>query len=242
MQNGEPFPPDVVSETVSVLIVDDDVDLSGDLAAHLRNTGFEVRIEPNVPAGRRALAEATPDICLVDIVMPGPSGKVFCREVVDRSDCGVIMMSSLNDSDTIIALLEIGADDYIVKPFRFGEMVARVRAVLRRRGPTRDRSAPENRIGPWVFDPQDRRMRHDDGFAITLTPSETEVLRFLSASPGTVFGREDLLAVSRTRQHGGADDRAVDNLIKRMRKKIEVDPAAPRHVVTVWGKGYRLDP
>lgn len=77
---------------------------------------------------------------------------------------------------------------------------------------------------------------------MTLTSSETELLRFMSASPGTVFAREDLLAVLRARQHGGADDRAIDNLMKRLRKKVEADISAPRHLVTVWGKGYRFDP
>jgi len=226
----------------TILIVEDDSELASDIAAFLRDQSFAVTIAENVPKGRDALRDSNPDLCLVDIMMPGPSGRVFCREVVEQSDRPVIMMSSLSDSDTVIALLELGADDYITKPFEMGEMLARIRAVLRRHAKTTPRTAPSLRFGPWAFEPQERRLRHVDGFSVTLTPSEGEVLRFMLASPGTVFTREDLLAVSRTRQHAGADDRAIDNLIKRLRKKVEEDTSTPRHLVTVWGKGYRFDP
>jgi len=129
----------------------------------------------------------------------------------------------------------------IVKPFRPAEVLARARAVLRRR----DRAAPVvavTRLGPWAFELENRQLRHDEGFTVALTPSEAEILRFMAASPGTVFSRADILAVSRNRQHGGAEDRAVDNLIKRLRRKIEDDPANARYVVTVYGKGFRLNP
>lgn len=230
-----------MSPATRLLIVDDDADLAAHLKAFLTKQGFDVRVAPDVPQGRVALAEHEPALCLVDIMMPGPSGKVFCAEIADGSDTGVVMMSSLSDSETIIALLEIGADDYLVKPFHPPEILARIRAVLRRQGagvPAR----PLDRLGPWALELAERRLRHDEGFTVSLTPSEMEVLRFMSASPRTVFARSDLLAASRARQHGGNDDRAVDNLIKRLRRKLEADPANPRHVVTVWGKGYRLDP
>ena len=224
-----------------ILIVDDDVELAADLATYLEQNGIDVDVTHDVASARRVLPDTAPDLCLVDIVMPGLSGRVFCKDVVESSDAGVIMMSSLSDSDTIIALLEIGADDYIVKPFRSTEVLARARAVLRRR----DRAAPVvavTRLGPWAFELENRQLRHDEGFTVALTPSEAEILRFMAASPGTVFSRADILAVSRNRQHGGAEDRAVDNLIKRLRRKIEDDPANARYVVTVYGKGFRLNP
>ena len=213
----------------AILIVDDDADLANALACTLRAQDFAVTVAGDVPQGRAALRAADPDLCLVDIVMPGPSGRVFCREVVEQSDRPVIMMSSLSDSETVIALLELGADDYIVKPFEMGEMLARIRAVLRRQAKASARPKDGLRFGPWGFEPNERRLRHAEGFSVALTSSET------------VFAREDLLAVSRTRQHSGADDRAIDNLMKRLRKKVEADTGAPRHLVTVWGKGYRLD-
>jgi len=232
-------------DQAAILIVEDDADLSRALAGFLEEQGYAVTSAADVPQGRAALRASSADLCLVDIVMPGPSGRVFCREVVEQSDRPVIMMSSLSDSDTVIALLELGADDYIVKPFEMGEMLARIRAVLRRNAKAAAQAGPQAsagmRFGPWGFEPGERRLRHADGFSVKLTPSETGILRFMLASPGTVFSREDLLAVSRTRQHGGADDRAIDNLMKRLRKKVEADTSAPRHLVTVWGKGYRFD-
>jgi DNA-binding response OmpR family regulator len=229
-------------DAARILVVEDDRLLSADLEAFLSDQNFTVETAPDVPAARAAFARQRPDICLVDIVMPGPSGKLFCRDVVDRSDTGVVMMSSLSDSETIIALLEIGADDYLVKPFQFGEMLARLRAVLRRRQAGQGAQPGPSRIGPWTLEPRDRQLRHAEGFTVKMTPSETEVLRFMLASPRTIFSREDLLAVSRTRQHEGSDDRAIDNLFKRLRKKVEADTANPRYLVTERGKGYRFNP
>ena len=123
------------------------------------------------------------------------------------------------------------------------EMLARLRAVLRRRTVgAPPRQSQTRAIGDWTFDFVGRRLVGTDQFVRKLTPGETEVLRFLTNSPGTVFSREDLLAVSRTRQHTGVTDRSMDMLVKRVRKKVERDPSDPRHIVTVWGKGYRFDP
>ena len=131
-----------MSRPKSILIVDDDTALTGALSETLQGQDYAVRVAGDVPSGRAALRDEAPDLCLVDIMMPGPSGRVFCREVVDRSDIPVIMMSSLSDSETVIALLELGADDYIVKPFQMGEMLARIRPCCddsrkRRSGPFR---------------------------------------------------------------------------------------------------------
>ncbi len=223
----------------SILIVDDDHILGEELETALASTGYTIQRCTNVPEARQLWNKTKVDLCLVDIVMPGPSGKVFCREISERTDAAIIMMSSLSDQDTIIALLDIGADDYIVKPFTFPEMMARVRAVLRRRT---DRIKPHSvstmQIGVWTFDLQLRRICNIDGLTVPLTQSEATVLRFLAQSPGVVFSREDILAVARTRQHAGKDDRAVDTLIKRLRRKIEVDPSNPTYILTEWGKGY----
>lgn len=228
---------------VSLLIVEDDTDLRTALAGYLDERGYHVTAAAEVSAARQVLAQVKPDLVLLDIMLPGASGKVLCRELAEGSTCGVIMMSSLSDEDTIITLLEMGADDYLVKPFGFAEALARIRAVLRRR----DRAQPavqgvQITIGSWVFDTQNRRLTGAGGLVRPLTQSEAAVLRFLALSPGTAFSREDLLAVSRTRQHGGKDDRSVDALMTRLRKKLEQDPATPRHVTTVWGKGYRFEP
>lgn len=229
----------------TLLVVDDDVELGVAVEEHLAAQGYAVHRATEAAGGRRLVAEHAPDLCLLDIVMPGTSGKVLCREIAERTSASVIMMSSLSGAETIAALLELGADDYVVKPFEMIEIAARVRAVLRRRARERPAPVPGEagaRIGGWTFDPAERRLMAGDGRSVALTPGEVGVLRFLCANPGVTFGRDDLLAVSRARQHGGASDRAIDNLVKRLRRKLEPDPDAPRHLMTVWGQGYRLDP
>ncbi|MEM6489780.1 MAG: response regulator transcription factor [Pseudomonadota bacterium] len=240
-----PPAPDPQAAATRILVTDDDDGFRAGVVADLRRAGFDVAEAAEVATARRLAATHRPDLGLVDIVMPGTSGKVFCRELAESSGAAIIMMSSLGDAETIAALLELGADDYIVKPFEPVEMLARVRAVLRRHRRSRGTTAPPGgprRIGPWLFDPAARRLVHDEGRSVALTPGEIGVLRFLAANPGVIFSREDLLAVSRTRQHGGAGDRSVDNLVKRLRRKIEPVPDEPRIIVTEWGKGYRFDP
>ncbi|MEM8554854.1 MAG: response regulator transcription factor [Pseudomonadota bacterium] len=226
-----------------VLIVEDDDALGVQIQDYLASHGYAPSRATSVPDARVLLASDHPDICLVDIVMPGTSGKVFCREVVEANAASVVMMSSLSDEDTVVSLLEIGADDYLIKPFGMRELLARLRAVLRRQGPRAAPSeTPVRQVGQWQFDLARARLASGDGFIRKLTPGEAGILRFLTSSPGTAFSREDLMAVSRTRQHGGSADRSVDNLVRRLRKKIEADPNDPRHIMTVWGKGYRYEP
>ena len=220
-----------------LMVVEDDIALGLETARFLVDRGYAVEFADDAVSARR-IFETTPiDLFVLDIVMPGTSGKVLCREIVESSRAGVIMVSSLEADEDRIALLELGADDYLVKPFNPLELLARIRAFFRRQ----DSSAPVSRvarIGDWTFEGGDRRIRHRDGKVVTLTPSEAQVLRYLTANPGIVFDREEILAVSRVRQHAGANDRSVDNLIKRLRQKIEPDPASPVHIETVWGKGY----
>lgn len=222
-----------------ILVVEDDIALGLETARFLADRGYAVEFADDVVSARR-IYEATPvDLFVLDIVMPGTSGKVLCREVSESSRAGVIVVSSLEADEDRISVLELGADDYLVKPFNPLELLARVRAFFRRQ----DRSAPVaqvTKIGDWTFDGGDRRIRHRDGKVVTLTPSEAQVLRYLTANPGIVFDREEILAVSRVRQHAGTNDRSVDNLIKRLRQKIEPDPRRPVHIETVWGKGYRF--
>ena len=223
-----------------LLIVEDDQELGSQVEAFLRGEGFNVARAMNVADGRRLFARVAPQICLLDIVMPGPTGRMLCREIAAGSDAAVIMMSSLSDTETVISLLESGADDYIIKPFANRELLARIRSVLRRRQKTVPATTNSPRIGPWLLDPQDKRLRHDEGFSVTLTESEVGLLRFMAANPGVVFSREDLLAVARMRQPSGPEDRALDMLVRRLRKKIEEDAQNPKLLVTAWGRGFRL--
>ncbi|MEO0477670.1 MAG: response regulator transcription factor [Planctomycetota bacterium] len=225
-----------------ILSVDDDEDLSKTLQSYLQDRGYLVDRASDVPTARQLIKAAPYDLYLLDIVMPGTSGKVLCRELATQTRAGIIMVSSISDDAERIALLELGADDYIVKPFNELELLARVRSVLRRSERTRPGPRPTPRFGPWELAEGERHLQHDDDRLITLTASEAQVLRFFLANPNVLCSREDILAVARLRQHGGSNDRSVDTLIRRLRKKVEADPGNPRHIETVWGQGYIFRP
>lgn len=225
-----------------ILSVDDDEDLSKQVQAYLKGRGYIVDRARDVPTARRLIEEESYDLYLLDLVMPGTSGKVLCRELATQSRAGIIVVSSVSDDAERIALLELGADDYIVKPFKDLELLARVRAVLRRSDRNRPMPRVTPKFGPWELVEGERHLQHDDGRVITLTSGEARVLRFFVANPNVLCSREDILAVARMRQHGGANDRSVDTLVRRLRKKVEVDPGHPRHIETIWGQGYIFRP
>lgn len=225
-----------------ILMVDDDLVLAEKTCAFLLEKGYLIDHAPDVPTARRMIADTDYDCFLVDMVMPGTSGKVLCREIASKNDAGIIMVSSISDDAERIALLEIGADDYIIKPFIELELLARVRALCRRRKGGYASQARLTRFGDWELTEGERHLKNADGRIITLTSSETQVLRYFLSNPTVLCSREDLLAIARVRQHGGAGDRAVDALIRRLRTKIEPDPANPTYVQTVWGQGYVFQP
>ncbi|WP_170134898.1 response regulator [Acuticoccus kandeliae] len=234
---------DLISDKAfRVLLVDDDEDYCVKVQAQLQERGYFVDCAHDVPSARRLIDARPYDLYLLDLIMPGTSGKVLCRELATQSVAGIIVVSSISDDAERIALLELGADDYIVKPFNALELLARVRSVLRRSD--RNRATPRQapRFGPWALVDGERHLKHEDGRVISLTSSEAEILRFFVANPNMLCTREDILAVARVRQYAGANDRSVDTLIRRLRKKVEVDPGNPRLIETVWGQGYVFRP
>lgn len=221
-----------------ILIVDDDEDLASQTCKFLSDRGYNVEHAIGVGPARKLISDHSYDLYLLDIMMPGVSGKVLCREIAETSRSGIIMVSSVVDDAERIALLELGADDYIVKPFNVLELLARVRAFFRRSQTGGKDDQRRTRFGPWRFVDDERHLQHDDGRLISLTSSEGQVMRYFLANPGLVCSREDLLAIARVRQHGGTGDRSVDTLIRRLRTKIEPDAAQPTFIETVWGQGY----
>lgn len=219
-----------------ILVVDDDADFVSDVVAELEDRGYSVRSARSVAEARLRLVDFTDDLVLLDLLLPGTNGRVLCCEIAETTQAGVIVVSAVNDDAERIALLDFGADDYIVKPFNMLELQARIRAFFRRSGKGPKRHS--HMFGPWRMHEEDRHLLHEDGRLVTLTSSEAQVMRLFTSNPGIVFDREDLLAVSRIRQHVGRNDRSIDNLIKRLRKKIETDPSQPVHLQTVWGRGY----
>lgn len=225
-----------------ILIVDDDPEYVDETRDLLVSKGYDVDQALDVAEARQRVSEAAYDVFLIDMVMPGTSGKVFCREIASQSDAGIIMVSAIDDDTSRVALLEIGADDYITKPFSELELVARIRSVSRRRQGGRKAQSQPSRFGEWELVEDGRHIQHSDGRIVTLTSSEALVLRYFLANPDLHCSRDDILAIARVRQHGGTGDRSVDTLIRRLRKKIEPDPSNPTFVQTVWGEGYVFRP
>lgn len=223
---------------INLLIVDDDEDLGKDTLQFLQENGFHVDHAIDVNSARRLIAKNHYDLYVLDLIMPGTSGRVLCREIRTASRAGIIMASSVSDDEERINLLQIGADDYIVKPFNPHELSARIHAILRRISIDAPRNVHSARFGPWQLVESDRHVKHEDGRVVSLTHSEAEVLRYFVSNPDVLCTREDLLAISRVRQHGGNSDRSVDVLMSRLRKKLESDPAHPEFFHTVWGRGY----
>ena len=217
-----------------VLIVDDDTALAEMLGIVLRGEGFEPSF---VGDGDRALAafrETRPDVVLLDIMLPGRDGIDVCRQIRAESGVPIVMLTAKTDTVDIVVGLESGADDYVVKPFKPKELVARIRARLRRT----DEPTPEViEVGDLVIDVAGHSVKRD-GSAISLTPLEFDLLVALARKPWQVFSREVLLEQVWGYRHA-ADTRLVNVHVQRLRSKIERDPENPEIVVTVRGVGYK---
>ena len=217
-----------------VLVVDDDAALAEMLAIVLRNEGFDSRV---CPTGDRALSdlrEYRPDVVLLDLMLPGKDGIDVCREIRAESGVPIVMLTAKNDTVDVVVGLESGADDYVVKPFKPKELVARIRARVRRF----DDPAPESlTIGDLSIDVAGHSVTRD-GTPIALTPLEFDLLVCLARKPWQVFTREVLLEQVWGYRHA-ADTRLVNVHVQRLRSKVEHDPENPEIVVTVRGVGYK---
>ncbi len=221
----------------TILVVDDKANVRTLVREYLAEQGFRVVVADN---GQNALYEARhekPDLILLDIMMPTMDGYEFIRTYRKESETPIILLTAkLEESDKVIGL-ELGADDYITKPFGMRELVARIKTVLRRAG----KAAPVDRVlraADIVLDKDSHTVSVADQ-SVRLTPSEFDLLAILMASPGRVFSRLDLLeALQGTTFEGVA--RTIDQHVRNLRTKIEPDPAKPRYIETVFGVGYRF--
>ena len=220
----------------SVLIVEDDPRIARLVRQNLEAAGLACRVAPD---GDTALAEFErdrPALIVLDLMIPGPDGHEVCRRVRRTSDLPILMLTARGDEAEKVLGFELGADDYLVKPFSTRELVARVRALLRRTGAV-EKGEPIRR-GGLLVDPA-RRVVERDGERCELTTLEFELLHFLVLRPGRVFSRDDLLRYV-WGEDRVVDNRTIDSLVSRLRRRIEPDPANPRYVQTVWGAGYRF--
>ena len=228
----------------AILLVDDEATLREPLAEYLARQGFSVREAESAAAARSALAEFQPDLALVDIMMPGEDGLSLCRHLVEARGLPVILLTAKGEAMDRIVGLEIGADDYVAKPFEPRELVARIRSVLRRAA--KDSATPpaddEHFVyvfEGWELDPLKRRLTDPEGASIAISTAEFRMLKALCDHPRQVLDRDRLLDMVQGRE-AHLFDRAVDNQVSRLRRKIEVDSRNPELIQTVRGGGYRL--
>jgi DNA-binding response OmpR family regulator len=224
-----------------VLVVEDDASIRTSLRLALADEGWEVDETASSEEALESFERAPADVALVDLMLPGADGFACCRALRRTSDVPIIIVTARSDTHDVVAGLEAGADDYVTKPFEVKELTARMRAVMRR-----TRAGAESPLSGTSVTSGDLEVRVDEGRVLLrgaevhLTRTEFRLLAELAAAPGRVFTRELLL--ERVWDYGYfGDTRLVDVHVRRLRTKIEDDPAAPARLVTVRGMGYRLD-
>lgn len=229
-----------------ILLVDDDAELRQLLATYLSRYGFDTLLLPDTRQLDAYLARFTPHLVILDLMMPGEDGLAACRRLRARGETLPIIMLTARDEpvDRVIGL-EMGADDYVGKPFDPRELVARIEAVLRRGARPPASPDPEGgmlRFGAWTLDRGARQLsREGEGEAVALTSGEFALLNALVANANRPMKRERLLELTRG-DESESFDRAIDVQIHRLRRLIEADPAHPRYLQTVWGVGYVFVP
>ncbi|WP_326714416.1 MULTISPECIES: response regulator transcription factor [unclassified Streptomyces] len=223
-----------------VLVVDDDPTVAEVVAGYLDRAGYDVVRAADGPAALDRAAAHGPDLVVLDLMLPGMDGLEVCRRLRARGPVPVIMLTARGDEDERILGLEVGADDYVTKPFSPRELVLRVESVLRRaRAATAPKPAGPLRAAGLTVDPAARRAAKE-GVELALTIREFDLLAFFLRHPGRAFSREELMQQVWGWDFG--DLSTVTVHVRRLRGKIEDDPAAPSLIQTVWGVGYRLDP
>jgi two-component system phosphate regulon response regulator OmpR len=229
---------------IQILVVDDDSALRALLGDYLAGEGFSVAGAEDGVAMDAWLAEHETDLVILDLMLPGDDGLTLARRLRARADVPIIMLSARGDDIDRIVGLEVGADDYMPKPFNPRELLARIRAVLRRRAPSAPAESREDdasiRFGPYRLDLGQRELRRGDE-AVVLTSGELELLRVLAEHPDRVLDRDLLLDLLKGYERSPFD-RSIDVQIARLRAKIEPDTKRPRYIRTIWGKGYMFTP
>ena len=226
-----------------ILIVEDDRNVRESLANFLGRNQCRVKLAANALEARRHLTRNVFDLAILDIMMPGEDGLSLCRDIRGGIDIPVILVSAKSEETDRIVGMEIGADDYMTKPFNPRELLARVKAIIRRsRSLPRAQRLPEATalgFGSWTLNLARRELVGDDGVTTPLSATEFRLLMQFVQHPKAVLSREQLIEVTQGRE-AGPYERSIDNLVARIRKKIEPDAKTPTYLKTVWGGGYML--
>ncbi|GAB6051487.1 response regulator [Magnetospira thiophila] len=222
-----------------ILVVEDDLTSRVTLAGYFEKEGYQVTEAIDGDQMRAALSKGGVDLIMLDIRLPGEDGLTLLKQVRQQSNVGVIMVTGKSDDIDRIVALEIGADDYVTKPFNPRELLARAKNLLRRTAQSGSADGTESvrRFGKWTLYTEERRLENDEGEEVRLTRGEFELLAAMARHPGRVMTRDNLLDDISHREWDPTD-RTVDVLVGRLRRKIENDPQAPSFIQTVHGVGY----
>jgi len=226
-----------------ILIVDDDREIRSLLCEYLQKQEYRVTAVADGRALRAELQLARPDLIVLDVMLPGEDGLQLCRDLRARSNVPIIMLTARGDETDRIVGLEMGADDYLAKPFNPRELLARIKSVLRRARSLPDNLEPEAaasfRFAGWTLDAATRNLTSPDGVVVPLGGTEYKLLRIFLAHPNRVLNRDQLIELMISRD-AGPFDRAIDVQVSRLRQRLRDDAREPRLIKTVRGEGYVL--
>jgi DNA-binding response OmpR family regulator len=224
--------------TKKILIVEDEKKIVDIIKAYMEKEGYHVIVAYDGKAALDLAQSHSPDLIILDLMLPEISGWDVCRALRKNSDVPIIMLTARDEATDKIVGLELGADDYVTKPFNPNELVSRVRAVLRR---SENRTSRKTilKVADLIID-TGKRTVYRSNKTIELTPMEFDLLRVLAENPGRVYNRMQLLDIVQGETYEGYE-RTIDSHIKNLRKKIEVDPIKPNYIITVYGVGYKLE-
>ncbi|MCE1235940.1 MAG: response regulator [Hyphomicrobiales bacterium] len=230
-----------MERTPHILVVDDHREIRELLAKYFEKNGLRVTVADGGGAMRAAFKVAAIDLVVLDIMMPGEDGLTLCRQLRQTSEVPIVLLTAVSEETDRIVGLELGADDYVTKPFNPRELLARVRAILRRAAATpRQETSAERvlyRFDRWTLDPAAHALFGEDGEEVALGTAEFRLLQALVTRPAMVLTRDQLLDITAGRS-AQVFDRSIDNLVSRLRRRIERDPQQPALIKTVWGDGY----
>ncbi|MGY3960817.1 response regulator [Aeromonas popoffii] len=224
-----------------ILVVDDHSEIRDLLKRFLEQHGLRVSCARDGKEMKRLLEEREFDLLVLDLMMPGEDGLTLCRELRAKSSLPIIMLTAMGEETDRIIGLEMGADDYLAKPFNPRELLARIKAVMRRSQvepqPAAETLTRDLRFARWLLDINRRELVDEDGVGLSLSTAEFDLLRVFLERPQRVLSRDQLLDLARGRE-AVAFDRAIDTLVSRLRRKLERDPKNPQLIKTIWGGGY----
>ena len=222
-----------------ILVVDDHKEIRDLLARFLVKNGLRVDVASGGAEMRQQMRTGSFDLVVLDIMMPGEDGLTLCRQLRQDSNIPIVLLTAFAEETDKVVGLELGADDYVTKPFNPRELLARIRAILRRAasGKPAENSGKRLSFDRFTFDTERRLLVDETGAEVALGAAEFRLLHTLVSRPGTVLNRDQLLDITAGRS-AQAFDRSIDNLVSRLRKRLERDPQHPELIKTVWGDGY----